>query len=338
MFSPKLRRGFTLVELLVVIAIIGILVGLLLPAVQSAREAARRMQCSNNLKQIGLAFHNYESTHKTFPNSRYIGLPAPPVNIHSGLVGLLPYIEQTALYEKYDSRVSPFIERGPVGVANVDVISTLIPAFVCPSAPEGGSARIYQTGVPAGAMAGLAASSWKAAPSDYIFTSGVRSPLSVTAYAHLPSVGPREGAIIEAKLANVKCTIAAITDGTSNTYLMGERTGGIKLYSGRTGLTTPAAIATALGNTNGGGWGDPLIGDHWLSGAVRNATALPIPNGLCAINCSNVRSQGFHSFHTGGAMFVFADGSVKFETESIAPFTMAARITRANGETGVDMD
>ena len=334
MLARRIRPGFTLVELLVVIAIIGILVGLLLPAVQAAREAARRMQCSNNLKQLGLAFHNYESANKSFPNSWYIGAPAPPYNIQSGLTGLLPYMEQGALYARYDSSVSPMNERGAIGVANVAVISTVIPGFVCPSAPEGGEGRIYNAGVPANALPGLPAATWRAAPSDYSITSGVRNTIASVGYASFPggAGSSREGALVEAKLNSVRSTIGAITDGTSNTYLMGERTGGSKIYSGRTVLTAPAAYAQGLGETNGGGWGDPLIGDHWIAGAIRSATSLPIPEGPCPINCTNGRSQGFHAFHTGGATFVLADGSVQFTSESVDAFVFCARITRAKGE------
>jgi prepilin-type N-terminal cleavage/methylation domain-containing protein/prepilin-type processing-associated H-X9-DG protein len=322
------RTGFTLVELLVVIAIIGILVGLLLPAVQAAREAARRMQCSNNLKQLGLAFHNYESANRTFPNSWYAGAPAPPYNLQSGLVGLLPYMEQTALYAQYDTRVSPANERGPIGVANVAVISNVLPMFVCPSAPGGGTERIYLARVPANALPGLAASTWRAAPSDYSVTSGVRATFGNIAYSNNQG-GNREGALVAANFQTAPLSkIGAITDGTSNTFLMGERTGGNRIYSGIIAINAPAAV----GETNGGGWGDPLVGEHWLAGAIRGAIAFPIAEGGCAINCTNIRGQGFHSFHTGGAMFVMADGSVQFNSASVEPFTFAARITRTKGE------
>jgi prepilin-type N-terminal cleavage/methylation domain-containing protein/prepilin-type processing-associated H-X9-DG protein len=327
--NQRLRKsGFTLVELLVVIAIIGILVGLLLPAVQAAREAARRMQCSNNMKQIGLAFHNYESAMKSFPAAWYAGPPAPPYNLHSGMVGLLPYLEQTALYAQYDSRVSPANERGPIGVANVAVIANVLPMFVCPSAPEGGQGRIYNARVPAGALPGLALSTWRAAPSDYSVTSGVRATFGNIAYSNNQG-GNREGALLWANATSAPLSrMGAITDGTSNTFLMGERTGGFRIYSGNIAITVPAALA----ETNGGGWGDPLVGEHWLAGAIRGATAFPIAEGGCAINCTNIRGQGFHSFHTGGAMFVMADGSVQFNSASVEPFTFAARITRTKGE------
>ena len=164
MLRYKGRIGFTLVELLVVIAIIGVLVGLLLPAVQAAREAARRMQCSNNLKQIGLAYHNYHSTFNSFPASWYIHLPVPSYNIQSGLVGLLPFMEQTALYAQYNNAYSPTNEGGPISVANVAVIATPLPMFVCPSAPGGGADRIYTAVIPAGGLPGLPQISYRAAP------------------------------------------------------------------------------------------------------------------------------------------------------------------------------
>lgn len=340
MSRTQRRSGFTLVELLVVIAIIGILVGLLLPAVQAAREAARRMQCSNNLKQLGLSYHNYESTFKSFPAAWYAHTPAPLINynLQSGMVGLLPFMEQGNLYAQYDLRYSAANQAGPIGVANIAVISTVIPTFVCPSAPGSGLDRTYNAAIPAGALPQLPALTWRAAPSDYSVTSGVRGAFGDIAYAFNQG-GTRHGAL-RANNASAPDTskLSSISDGTTNTFLLGERTGGSKLYSGTRELTTPAATAAALGASNGGGWGDVLVGENWLQGAVRGGTTLPPTPGGCPINCSNVRGNGFHSFHTGGAQFVMCDGSVQFNSESVDAFTFAARITREKGEVAPGTD
>ncbi|QDV69472.1 hypothetical protein Poly24_31880 [Rosistilla carotiformis] len=325
------RIGFTLVELLVVIAIIGILVGLLLPAVQAAREAARRMQCSNNFKQIGLAFHNYHDTFKSFPAAWYVHYPAPPYNIQGGCVGLLPFMEQQPLYDRYDSRFSPTNEGGTIGQQNVSVISTPLAGFVCPSAP-GGIDRVFDVNIDAATagafLPGLTAISFTAAPSDYCPIGGVTGTFADIAYNNNKG-GAREGALAKVTPLETAATrFSSILDGTSNTFLMGERTGGKEIYTGRKILAVPAGV----GDTNGGGWGDPLNGENWFSGSVRGATAFPMPEGGCPINCTNLRSQGFHAFHPGGAMFLMADGSVQFNSESIDAFTFAARITRAKGE------
>jgi prepilin-type N-terminal cleavage/methylation domain-containing protein/prepilin-type processing-associated H-X9-DG protein len=328
------RFAFTLVELLVVIAIIGILVGLLLPAVQAAREAARRMQCSNNLKQIGLAFHNYESAFKSFPAAWYAHGPVPPYNLHSGLVGLLPYLEQGPLYAQYDSRFSPALATNAIGLQNSNVIATVLPGFLCPSSPGSGVDRTYTASIPGGALPGLPAISWKAAPSDYCVTTGVRATFGNIAYSNNQG-GNREG-VLQWNNVQTPATskMAQITDGTSNTFLMGERTGGITIYSGTRSITVPAQV----GQTNGGGWGDPLIGEHWLAGSIRGATAFPIAEGGCPINCTNLRGQGFHGFHPGGAQFVMADGSVQFNAETVDAYTFASRITRTKGEVGSGAD
>lgn len=296
------------------------------------------MQCSNNLKQIGLAYHNYHSTHNTFPASWYINVPAPPYNIQSGLVGLLPYMEQGNLYSQYNNGFSPTNEGGPISVANVAVIATPLPMFACPSAPGSATDRIYTAVIPAGGLPGLPQISYRAAPSDYSVTTGVRAEFGNIAYNNNQG-GQRNGALQTVEPAKpTKSTIGSITDGTSNTFLLGERTGGIKIYAGRTELIAPAAVLKALGETNGGGWGDPLIGEHWLKGSPRGVTTFPVAGGGCAINCTNLRGQGFHSFHTGGGQFVNADGSVHFNSESVDPYVFAARITSAKGEVAPGSD
>lgn len=175
----KQRPGFTLVELLVVIAIIGILVGLLLPAVQAAREAARRMQCSNNLKQLGLAIHNYESTFSTFPPGYFVD---SRLNAQMWGTMVLPFIEQTALDAQYDSRVPTFNESAALGYDNVALqinllaVQTPLATFVCPSAPGGADERTYNGTLPANAGGpGVPplALTWRCAPSDYCVTTGV---------------------------------------------------------------------------------------------------------------------------------------------------------------------
>src|SRR5438270_413605 len=146
---PRLKNrspaGFTLIELLVVIAIIGVLIALLLPAVQKVREAANRMQCTNNLKQLGLAMHSFENTRGGFPPCRVTGgtafpeLPtANPANQHSWAPFMLPYLEQQALYQQYNFKVA--FENNTTatgGITNYQVIQHDIKVFLCPSAPAG---------------------------------------------------------------------------------------------------------------------------------------------------------------------------------------------------------
>ena len=143
------RRAFTLVELLVVIAIIGILVGLLLPAVQAAREAARRMQCSNNLKQLGLAFHNYHDTHRCFPiNFAWRAIPggggAGPAIANTGkswLQMILPQIEQSTMFNNIDFTVG-LQGTTPAILRNVDIANTVVQAYLCPSDNENNGGRL----------------------------------------------------------------------------------------------------------------------------------------------------------------------------------------------------
>src|SRR5262249_44823850 len=174
------RLGFTLIELLVVIAIIAVLVSTLLPAVQQAREAARRSQCKNNLKQMGLAFHNYHDAMNTFPYAYLLtapglfGLPAgTPLNANSWGLMLLPYLDQQPLYDQYNCNVAPINEAVAFGqpaaviASNIAVISTPLTVFACPTTPNG--ITIYNAAVPGP----FGTVHWTAASSDYMLTSGV---------------------------------------------------------------------------------------------------------------------------------------------------------------------
>lgn len=328
------RTGFTLVELLVVIAIIGLLIALLLPAVQAAREAARRSQCSNNLKQIGLGMHNYHDSYNTFPFCYMVD----PTNLNVQVWGvrILPYIEQSAIYDDYDDR-TPAI-NAPLGfdpavvASNMQLIQTPLEVFVCPSAP-GAASRIYDASVPAGALgAGIPPVdlNWRAAPSDYCTSTGVRGVFSSLAYTGHPPAADRHGAILPQAAPiddSLSSRIADVTDGTSSTCMIGERVGGPRIYQNGQ-LAPPNPL---LDGTNGGGWGDFLNGEHWLQGALYDGSR-GVNGGPCGINCTNRRGDGFYAFHPGGCHFLLCDGSVRLLSESVDRYVLAALITRRGGE------
>ena len=286
--------GFTLVELLVVIAIIGILVALLLPAVQSAREAARRMQCSNNLKQIGLAVHNYSTA-----NNEYFPVGSPGDAKHGLFTTLLPYLEQQNLYDDLD-----------LSGATVDTFDephryTHLPAYFCPSYPF---RKVYQN---------MTNHHMNGALATYQGNGGVLQG------DETPGPGWLNGYVRDNGVFGWQYlrSINDIKDGTTNTYLMGEFVQR-DFVSGQ--FTEPP------GNSRG-----------WIMGATRGSRGLYTckvfehpPNTQIDRVTDGVEFNHLPmgSFHPGGLLFVFCDGSVHFISETIDFDVYRNMATVADGE------
>jgi prepilin-type N-terminal cleavage/methylation domain-containing protein/prepilin-type processing-associated H-X9-DG protein len=360
---PFRRQAFTLIELLVVIAIIAILIALLVPAVQKVREAAARLSCTNNLKQMGLAALNYESTYKALPynaitknNSQppYIpfvaGTVPAPGNTGgtqgrcSGLVPILPYVEQNAIQAVYTYNVDW------ADPANANALAIPFALFRCPSSPSSsGLVPAYATNYIGGGNNSFAPPSapgsktntlggsvypgtkntstgWSAdyAPLTQVKTvkdaSGAEiayaNPLVAAAMPGAPSKG--------AMKQNGTTRITEISDGTSNTTLYSEAGGRIlQYYTG--GINTPYNAASVTGQI----WADS---DNRLTVTGTDSTGTgSVGSGPCAMNCNNF-SGDIYSFHTGGANVAFADGSVRFLSQSISIAALAALVTKAGGE------
>jgi prepilin-type N-terminal cleavage/methylation domain-containing protein/prepilin-type processing-associated H-X9-DG protein len=291
-------RGFTLVELLVVIAIIGILVGLLLPAVQAAREAARRTQCLNNFKQIGLALHNNHDVHNQFP----AGWTYVAANEESWgwSVFLLPYLEQENLYKGLGPNRGTLMQRmydNTAGTPPTNIYPhtrTVLKVFICPS-DTGHSAGLTHNNRHFGGGIGYNNAGFTAAPqanagqSNYMGVAGHRDVVNNNANTGIFFGGSKIG-------------ISDIRDGSSNTMMVGER----ETFNCRAG--------TWLGVRNPNGSG--TRGIHVVSGHSRpamNEDVALIAWDVDGTGCG----EGFSSLHPGGAQFLFADGSVRFLSETI---------------------
>jgi prepilin-type N-terminal cleavage/methylation domain-containing protein/prepilin-type processing-associated H-X9-DG protein len=319
------RDGFTLVELLVVIAIIGILVALLLPAVQAAREAGRRMQCGNGMRQTVLAMHLYHSANEAFPPARN----STPQFGHVPL--LLPYVEQSAIAALFD-RSKAFSDPANQAAAN-----SFLTIVRCPSNPEKNKIKMRKsssTGSSYGAFLTTSGGTTTTATdptictgwgNDYWVNHAINSSFYVSPLGFTGKPTPA--------LAGNLTTMAAITDGTSNTTLLLEHAGGDVHYV--KGIRLPD---TDLTMDQPGAWGTWM---GWCAFQVQGypnfgpsnpyPTNKSTPAGTdCAVNCNN--SQGIYSFHPGGAQVGMCDGSVRFVTESLPVNVLLYMASKDGGE------
>ena len=352
--TVKKRSAFTLVELLVVITIIALLMGLLLPAVQQAREAARRSRCENNLKQIALAAHNYSTTYGYLPQShRPVGNTAAPRI--SGITELLPFLEQGNLYKNYD------FTKNWSDPANAGVAQRVVPTLICPSS-------IDPTRLDGDPNTKSTSSGWSpavAAVTDYSATIGVDSRLLDAGLVDAAGDGilPRDNfdASKAISASNHKIgppRLADVTDGLSNTILFAESAGRpIRFVKGGTRVTTDTGLYTnnpprTANVINGGGWSRPAT-ELVIRGAYDDGstwTGTPATSDvLYAVNRTNGGAYDFTSanndstygslgsgevfgFHTGGANVALGDGSVRLINQSIGIREFAALVTRSGGE------
>lgn len=340
MSGTRLRRGFTLVELLVVIAIIGILIAMLLPAIQAAREAARRMQCSGNLRQIGLAAINYESAHNVFPPAYFLfqfettsSYKKPWDKGHNFFTFILPQMEENAIYEKYRfDRI--WYSKAPSS-PNLYTTEVPIAAFQCPTAPKRSQGKpsdtrfrtcsdhyyeCYTDYAAATTISSTSSNIVAAINSGAITDRGVGGNLSnwrsllqpcvndwkVAAHGSVGDISPRT------------VSMRDVTDGASNTIMLVED-------AGRPEYWVQGHMIAGASPRSGWHWADPQ-GWFWINNTC---------DGGRMFNCNN--SNEVYSFHPGGCQFVYGDGSVHFLPNDIDPDTFVSVFTRAAADmTGLE--
>ena len=315
--SPIARRGFTLIELLVVIAIIAILIALLVPAVQKVREAAARTQCQNNLKQIGLALHNYHDANKVFPVGRQTRPRNQPPQVDvddyyaNWAILILPYIEQGNLYKQYDNNV-PNTNR-----ANDFVRQQFVPLYTCPMdpnanmliLPETSNDGVDTTSIPyaTGSYRGMAGVNCDGFDQWVGYNSEIRANLKACPSKRGILHGDNNGALPGERFAS-------ITDGTSNTLMVGER------------MTISHNRRTTF-------WADSF-NLYSLSGAYPDSATLLADYDACGRLVSDIAQckYGWGSLHTGGINFLLCDGHVTVITNGINMQVFVALATISGGE------
>jgi len=301
----KLRRqAFTLIELLVVIAIIAILIGLLLPAIQKVRESAARVNCQNNMKQFGLALHNYAGTNnEKLPASRVNDPVTGASKFRSWAPLALSYVEQDNVGKLWNYTI-----KWNTGT-NLTTSQNSFKLFICPSSPS------VRRPPPSGPVLGIG---------DYGSINAVRRRFyTANGIPNFPTPGSAAGDEADGALRKVNDTpIVAIGDGTSNTIMIAEDAGRPNLFQ--------KGVDTGLTTADGWGWADPDSGCS-LDGVQANLTTT---GGTCIMNCTN--DSEFYSFHSGGMNVTLADGSVRFIRATISAATLAALVTANGGDIAGD--
>ena len=356
--GPSSRRGFTLIELLVVIAIIAVLIGLLVPAVQKVREAANRISCTNNLKQIGLALHHYHDSHKKLPPASLV--PYGKLNTNNNLnddnylnftlpfgpnwaVLILPYIEQNALYQQANTSSYPGIPVTPSVVPPYDKVNNSwrslrgvpIPTYLCPSDPNN-QTPYNDPGPNAPKETGWARGNYGVTASYEDYDHVARGAHYVTS-----SKGPLKGVTATAVMsANYGARFADITDGTSNTLMAAELRAGIAPTDPRGvwALGFPSASIVNAGRAPYNPTPNNSLGDSGSDGdEIQNCYKFwnPAIGSKQRMGCINdkgaIMTSGMaRSRHPGGVNCCFADGSTRFIQESIDEYTWGLLLSKAD--------
>jgi prepilin-type N-terminal cleavage/methylation domain-containing protein/prepilin-type processing-associated H-X9-DG protein len=357
------RRGFTLIELLVVIAIIAVLIALLLPAVQAAREAARRIQCTNNLKQLGLGLANYESGNNSFPASIVFNTNMPPCSSPNfgnncqntpWFLMMLPYIEQGPLYNSFNASLGM---EGPslLGfIVNSTVYTTKIASFQCPSDNQTNFAFSALSAATGGAVPAFP---WSATKGNYGINWGNTDYGQWSSSGAFPTIYRASPfGFNMARTGPQLVRIASITDGTSNTQFMAEiLQGAADDIRGAVWVDNPGAGSYMTRFTPNGLQDVLQLFGVWAGNAYNNAdnvasfgasgvgSSPPNPGSLCdsqpvqQLRCNDQGSEGneyvgTRSRHPGGVNSLFGDGSVHFMKGSVNPQTWVALGSIAGGE------